>query len=399
MSILRCKSMGRQVASIAVLALGFRALSAAVAFMANVVFPDYQPEQFTVFRSTSLFWDSFARYDSGWYYGIARYGYTYTPGGRSSIAFLPVYPWLMRHVGRVFGRTPADLFIGGIVVSWLAFAVAMVGLYHLAQLDLRRRQAVRAVVLAAVFPFAFFFGAVYTEALFLAATVMTFYAFRTRRWLAGGLAGAVATATRINGVMMWPALAWMVWRAVGASPKQNDTGMGRSPQRDRFLAVLGLALVPAGIGGYSVFIYQLTGNPFEWVATVARWDYHPGGAPWLPLVRLVRALVHPYAFITGGGMAPYDTLNGLTALVFVLAVPLVWRRLGAPYGLLMACNLWLPLSSGKYEGMGRYCAVLFPFFIWLASFRSAAVFTAIVTVSALLYALCMAMFTNIHPLY
>ena len=30
------------------------------------------------------------------------------------------------------------------------------------------------------------------------------------------------------------------------------------------------------------------------------------------------------------------------------------------YGFFMLLNLWLPLSSGAFEGMGRYCSVLFP---------------------------------------
>src|ERR1700675_2079986 len=110
---------------IAVLAVGFRMWSAFLAFLTNVVFPDHQREQFTVFGSTSPFWDSFARYDSGWYFQIARFGYHYTPGGRDTIAFFPVYPMLMRHVGRLFGRSPADLYIGGIFVSWVAFVIAM----------------------------------------------------------------------------------------------------------------------------------------------------------------------------------------------------------------------------------------------------------------------------------
>ena len=60
---------------IACFALLFRIGSAILAFCANVVFPLYQREQFTMFGRTSPFWDPFTRFDSGWYYGIARTGY------------------------------------------------------------------------------------------------------------------------------------------------------------------------------------------------------------------------------------------------------------------------------------------------------------------------------------
>jgi hypothetical protein len=98
-------------------------------------------------------------------------------------------------------------------------------------------------------------------------------------------------------------------------------------------------------------------------------------------------------------MAPYDTLNGVAALTLGAALPFIWYRLGAGYGLFMAANLWLPLSSGQYEGVGRYCAVLFPFFIWVASATSRSGFVAVVVIFAMLYTLCMALFVNIHPLF
>jgi hypothetical protein len=380
---------------IAGLAIVFRAVSAVLGFLTNLVFPPYQPTQQTVFGTPSPFWDAFARYDSGWYYQIARNGYKFVAGGPAvglgkagKIAYFPVYPLLMRYAGRLFGRAPSDVYLGGIVVSWLAFSGAMVVLYYLAGLDLPRRRAERAVLVIAVFPFAFFFGVVYSEALFLLFTVLCFYGFRTRRWIPGGVFGALATGTRVNGILMLPALAWLAWR--GAEPKP----------RDRFLAIVGVLLVGCGVGAYSAYVYYLTGNPFEWAASIERWGYYPGGAPWMVHVRLVRMLLtHPYAYLAGERMAPYDVLNGISALVVVSALPLIWRRFGAGYGLFVLANLWLPLSSGQTEGLGRYCAVMFPFFIWLASIRSRLAFGAAVVASAMFYTLCLALFTTIHPLF
>jgi len=98
-------------------------------------------------------------------------------------------------------------------------------------------------------------------------------------------------------------------------------------------------------------------------------------------------------------MAPYDTLNGTAAWLFAVAVPFVWRRFGVGYALFMLANLWLPLSSGAFEGVGRYCAVMFPCFIWLASTRSPALATAITVVFAMFYTLGLALFTTIHPIF
>jgi len=377
-------------------AIAFRLFSAVLAFLINVLLPDYQPEQFKgMWGAASPFWDTFTRYDSGWYYQIARNGYAFVVGGPSvgvgkpgKIAYFPVYPFLMRSVGRLFGRAPSDVILGGIFVSWAAFVLGMIALYYLARLDLSRPHARRAVLLAAVFPFAFFYGVVYSESTYLAFAVASFYCFRTRHWLLGGVSGGLAAATRPNGVLIVPALAWIAWRSAETNA------------RDRTMALLGLALVAGGLGAYSFYVYRLSGNPFEWAASIQRWGYYPGGAPWLALLRLVRVLAtHPYAYLAGERLAPYDTLNGLAALLFVIATPFVWRRLGAPYGLFMLANLWLPLSSGQYEGLGRYCAVMFPFFIWAATIRSRVIFTCAVVCSAMLYTLCLTLFTKIHPLF
>lgn len=374
-------------------ALAFRVMSAVLALLVNLSFPLYQREQFTVWGRTSPFWDAFARYDSGWYFGIARYGYDAGPavaGGRSNIAFAPVYPLLMRYIGRAFGTAHGNLYVAGVGISWVAFVLAMVALYHLASLDLPRRRAERAVLLTTVFPFSFFFGAVYSESTFLLFTVLAFYLFRTRRWVAGGLCGAIASATRVTGIVMWPALAWIAWRSAERT------------RRDRAMAAIGLALVAAGFATYCGYIYEQSGNPLLWAVALTRWGsgYHPGGSPWLAPINLLGALfTHPYVWLTTERMAVPDALYGVTAILFVIAIPFVWIRLGAGYALFMLLNLYLPLSSGAFEGLGRYCSILFPCFIWLASLKSRWADTPLVVGFATFYTLGLALFTTIHPLF
>jgi hypothetical protein len=382
------------IAMVACSALAFRALSAVVAFISRVAYPSANSiaDGQSVFGPKRAFWDIFSRWDSGHYFNIAYDGYHYVPGGRDEIAFFPAYPYLMRFVGRLFGHSQADLYYGGIVVSWVAFVVAMIALYKIARLDVEANDAKRAVLLAMVFPFAFFFGVVYTESLFLAATLGAFFFFRTRRWILGGLCGALATATRVNGILMWPALAWIAFRSLRSA--------GKAGSREQVTVLIALLLVPAGIGLYSIYVYHLTGHLFEWKTKIELWGYYPGGTPWLALVRLVRDITsQPIVFIATVHNAPYDALNGVTALIFVAAVPFVWLRFGTAYGLLMAANLWLPLSSGLFEGLGRYCSVLFPFFIWLGSLRWRPVYMSAIIAFAVFYTLCMGLFTNLQPLY
>ena len=375
---------------VALVAIAIRLLAAALAFGANIAFPLDTREQFTVFGTTNTFWDTFARWDSGWYVGIARDGYKFAEGGRSNLAFFPAYPLSMRYTGYLLGGRTEHFFLGGILVSWVAFVGAMMLLYRLARLDLDDEAAMRAVMYAAVFPGAFFFGLVYSESLFLCLMLGTVYAIRTKQWAVAGVVGALAMCSRVNAIMAMPALAWLAWRAAGRDRTQLVS------------AALALAGIGLGFAAWCGYVYVLSGNPLEWAASIKRWNYHPGGAaPWSPLVGLLEALwVRPYHYLTTEHQALYDTFNGLLAIVVTLSIPFVWWRLGAGYGLFMAANLALPLSAGQFEGLARYCSVLFPFSIALAAaVRSPTLQSLLLATFASLFMLGLSLFVTVHQLF
>jgi hypothetical protein len=374
-------------ARIVVLALCFRLVGASVGFIANVTIPDYQNQGFTVLERPNPFWDRFARWDSGWYYGIASGGYKFVEGGRSNLAFFPVYPQLMGVIGRALGGAQQDFYFAGILITWLSFMIAMALLYRLALFDLPHDKAIRATVYAAVFPSAYFFGVVYSEALFLLTLVGAALALRSRQWLWAALAAMLMTATRVNGVMFLPALALIGWDAA-------STG------RERRMAVISAAAGAAGIGAYSLYVYTLSGNPFEWYASITRWGYHPGGNPLDGLYAIAFELTtHPLQYIATQKMAPYDTLNALAATGALIAVPFIWDRLGRGYAAIVLFGLVLPLSSGQYEGLGRYCSVLFPLPILLGSLNGEARHLGLMTSFVMFYALGLVLFGNVHPLF
>ena len=379
----------RVVTRLMLLAVAWRVATALFAYLANAQLPLAQPEQFTVLNDTHVFWDTFARNDSGWYLGIASRGYLWVDGGRNNLAFFPAYPLLMGLAGRMFGGGQADMFFGGIVVSWIASVAATGVVYATARLDLPPTPAWHAAVLTLVFPFAFFFGVVYSESLFLLGLSAAVFGLRTRRWWIGAAAGAVMTATRVNGVMAVPALVWLAWEA--ATPTRDG--------RRRAIAA-GLA-TSLGVTAYSFYNWRVAGDPFEWYHAITRWGYYPGATvAGNPLATLVTNLVtRPYAYLTTEPAAPYDVLNGLFPVVMAVCLPWLWRRLGAGYALLIAANLALPLSSGQFEGLGRYSAVLFPFQIWVASAATPAARVVIYGAYGVLYVVALALFTTLHPIF
>jgi len=284
----------------------------------------------------------------------------------------------------------------------------MVMLYKLARLDLDERHAERAVLYAAVFPFAYFFGLVYSESLFFLALVSAAYAFRTRRWGWAALAGAAMTATRVTGVMALPGLAWMAWQATRsaalkprgnqlASSKPRDGGpTPRGGGRDAALAVAGSA---AGIGLYCVYNYIVSGWPFAWYDAITHWNYAPGHNPFATVFAVLRALITRPVNYLGEPMAPYDTLNTLAAIGALALVPYVWKRFGSGYALIVLGGMLLPLSSGQLEGLGRYASVQFPIAIALAAMAGEVRHHVLLAGFAILYAVCLSLFVTVHPLF
>lgn len=369
--------------------IALRVATALAAFFVNLTFPLARPEQFTMFGETHLFWDAFVRNDSGWYYGIASRGYEWVAGGRNNLAFFPAYPVLMGLLGRLFGGTQTDLYFAGIVISWVASVASAGFVFGYARQHLEREAAWHATLLTYVFPFAFFFGTVYAEALFLLGLSGALFALSTRRWGLAVVAGVLMTATRVNGIMAVPALMWIGWQSAG----------GGAPARLRGLAAGSAASL--GFLGYCAYNYALTGDWFEWYHAITRWGYHPGSTfTGNPLVAFISNLAtRPYTYLVEEHAAPYDVLNGLFPLVMTAALPWVWRRLGGGAALLIAANLALPLSSGQFEGLGRYSAVLFPFQVWLAAATPEALRPLTYAFYGALYGLALTMFTNLHGIF
>ncbi len=397
------RALRSRTASLVYFALAVRVLSLFLAFWANVIIPVHQVERFAAFGLPNKFWDTTARYDSGWYYNIARFGYRYVEGEANNLAFFPGYPLAMRAVAGLLGGSRGAYFLGGTLVSWLAFLVAMVWLYRLARIELDdERAAFRAALLFATFPFAFFFGVAYSEALFVAAMIGAFYAARRERWWLAGAAAAVATLTRVNGIFAWPAFAWLAWSAWRQMRRREHEALAlrATSPRAMWLRVAPLVVLPLlALAAWCAYVYAISGSPLEWKHSIERWNYHLGGEPWKAYQTMFKGLFfRPYYWFTTNPLAPYDSLNALAATSFLAGVPFVWRRFGAAYGLYMLVNLGLPLTSGVFEGLGRYCAVLFPMFFLMATWP-AGVRRVLAFAFPAFYFLAMASFVTLRPIF
>lgn len=207
----------------------------------------------------------FKIYDTEWYLSIAQFGYlTDTDHNKLSICFYPFYPALVKLFHFI---VPGGYFMAGVVVSNLFLLVALYYLMRLVEGEYRdSRLGLLTAELMLLFPFSFFFSIAYTESVFIAFTVLTFYTLRRKKWLLAGLFGMLAALTRNHGVLlMAPILIEILYdheffrrfRDKTASRGAWTLGLLR-----RFAAVV---LPAAGIGIYLAVNKVVTGNAFQFL--------------------------------------------------------------------------------------------------------------------------------------
>ncbi|MEX1172113.1 MAG: glycosyltransferase family 39 protein, partial [Chloroflexota bacterium] len=307
-------------------------------------------------------------WDACWYSKIAAFGYE---PGESSTAFFPLFPLLMRAGAVLVGGVAT----AGIIVSAIAFVIALTGLWQLIARDVDEATATRTQLYVAIFPVGFFFFAPFTESLFLACAVWAFLGARRGDWELAAVAGFLAALTRPQGILLALPIAWEVVRWWLARRRDPDHG----PWRLREVMPLGAAAAPIlGTLAYFVYTAVVAGRSFidaqsTWSGGNLRWPWESIAAAWDRVQETgdVVTLLNLAGLLLFGGLI----LAGLRRL------PLSYSLYVVPQLVLLAIRAptW-PLMSGA-----RYLLVLFPCFVILAlAGRNPRFHTAWVVISLLL---------------
>ncbi|HEY0409970.1 MAG TPA: hypothetical protein VGE42_06835, partial [Candidatus Dormibacteraeota bacterium] len=285
------------------------------------------------------------------------------------VAYLPGYPMLVRAVMLVAG----DAVVAGILVSSI---LELVALRLFAGLVLGERDLVAARFAAwalALWPYAFFLTAVYTESAFVAAAAGSLLLARRGRFGAACLVAALACAVRITGVALFPALL----------VEQFVRRRGRPSLRLAWLLVVPLPLL--------LFCAYLRLHTDDWLA----WA-HAQASP-----SFNRQLAWPWAGArTTWESAVRSSLPAGTTYIFALELffgaggalvcAALWIRRRLPLSLIVFCTgAWLlPVSVSYWQGVPRYEIAMFPALIaaWDLLAHRPAWRSAAVTASAGLFA-------------
>lgn len=304
------------------------------------------------------------QWDSLHYVGIAAEGYQATGDYAFRIVFYPLYPWL----GRLLMPLTGDAYTALLIVSTLASLGLAIVFYRLALLDDGGAIARRAVIFLFIFPTSYFLHIGYTESLFLLLAVGSFYAARTERWWLAGILGGLAAFTRVNGLLLGPAL------VVEAFLQYRQTRKIRYGWST-------ISLIGLGFGAYLYVNDKVTGNwrTFQ-IVQQDKWSKELT-APW----NGIKELFHCFSWRPAWEKQMVCAQELIFIALGVLVAVWCWRRMRASYSVWVTLNLLLFVSTSFIQSTPRYALILFPMFFMFARAAKHPLWQTVITVWSLLF--------------
>jgi len=285
------------------------------------------------------------RWDALQYLKIAENGYTAVGDDRFLIVFFPFYPLLVS----VFSFLTGNYLVAAFFVTAIASIALGLVFRELVKLDHSETIAQLSVLFLFIFPTSYFLHIPYTESLFLSLTIGAFLAARKRAWLIAGILGGLACMTRINGLVLFPALALEVWQ------EHRET---RTLSSKWFF----LLLIPSGFAVYLILNYVVAGDPLIFMTYQREHWYRYFRWPWEGIWETIKRVDNPKTIDAH--------MTGIQELFFVVvglaALLIGWNKLRNSYRIWMLLNWLLFVSTSFVLSVPRYTLTLFPIFILMA---------------------------------
>jgi hypothetical protein len=276
---------------------------------------------------------AWSQWDAAHYTRIVVNGYDH-PVDPGSPAFFPLYPLLTKAFSQITSLNDSyvEYMVAGVVLAWICFFIALALLTVLFQRLAGDTVARTAGVLVAITPFSFFLTAGYTESLFLVLVALAFLFAYDEKWGWAALAVAFATACRVTGVFLIPAILLMAWQ-----------------KRVPLKALLGMGVVsPLGILAYMAYTWRVLDDPLAFLSAQEGW----GGFYDRTGIYIKGFLDHPVPWFFGDDGSPIITLNVLVSWAWLLT--LIPMRKIAGWGITLFSALIIFQAGTSFHSLGRY---------------------------------------------
>lgn len=309
---------------------------------------------------------AWANFDGVHYLTIAKYGYM----AQFTQAFFPLYPLFVRITGFILKDN--FLIISGLILSNFLFLLTLVYFRRLLILDFNHKTIRWTILFLILFPTSFYFGALYTESLFLFFIFISFWFARNKNWWLCGIFAGMASATKITGIALLPALLyeWVI--------NQSTAGTSKNKTRSTFIRILDifrspvLYLVPAGLFGYMVYLKFVFNDPlYFWHAQAVFGASREGSSIIFPLQTCWRYLKMLFS-VPVASSAFFNAFLEFGSFLFVITCLIIGhlKKVRTSYLIFSWFSVLLPILTGTFSSLPRYVLVAFPVYIVLGTINN-----------------------------
>lgn len=268
--------------------------------------------------------------------------------------FFPFYPLLIRLLAKLLFNS---YLIAALLISNIAFIGALFILNRMIILDGFRKSSRWIIVFLLFFPTSFYFGAVYSESIFLLLVLLSFYFARLNKWFFASLFGAFASATRLFGVFLLPSLIIEFYL---------------QKKRPKKIQLLYFLLIPAGLIVYMFYLnYRFNDPLLFWHAQPAFGAERSGSTIILPpqvIFRYIKILASVSIYSSGFWNALYELVSFIYVVILLIFAHI--KKIPFSYLVFSWLCLLLPSFTGTFSSMPRYVLVAFPIFIILGLIKN-----------------------------
>lgn len=293
-----------------------------------------------------------AHFDGVHYLRISNHGYL---GTGLIQAFFPLYPALIFLIDKIINNN----LLSAIILSHILAALSFFSFYYLVRMDFNKKIALTSLLIFAFFSTSFFLRSVYGESLFLSLIFLSLISAKKGNYLLAGIFGALASATRVIGIFIWPSLLILVWL-------KNSKNY------------FGYILVSLSVLGLIAYMYYLQ-ITFGDALYFFRLQEEFGASRQTQLIILPQ-VVYRYLKIFWTvklfDLKYYSYIHEflLTMLSLFVLIIATWKSYLSKNKSFLVYLLFawqaflLPPLTGNFSSMPRYLLACFPLFIYLAQY-------------------------------
>lgn len=298
---------------------------------------------------------SFANFDGVHYLTIINKGYI---GTGLIQAFFPAYPFLIFLISQAL---PISNIILGISISLISTYLAA---RLISQLYSKAEVNKNLLYLSLfTFPTSFFLAAMYSEGFFLMLVLTTFLMANKKKWLFAALLAAVASATRIVGILLVPALIIELW-------DQKNHELTIQQIKDFLVSnIKTIFLISLGSLGLLVYMLYLNNNfsdPLYFIHVQEEFGVGRSESfvsyPQV-IYRYLKILLTARPF----DLKYYSYVLELISAVLPLGLLVVfYKKIRKSHLFFSVMAILIPTMTGTFTSLPRYVLVAFPIYFLLA---------------------------------